>query len=653
MKRKLTFLISAICCILLLSTLSIYFFLNCRQNAMEQASDGIFSFERSDNPFYADYELAGEWEFYPDKLIFSANPDGNVPGNIESTNPLTMFTDWYHNRLSVAQSEQYAKALTSTLPNPDADKIFIPSSYARPWKRQRMVGTCASYRTIIQVDRYIDIDEDKMAISLPGLPSGNYRVYINGKPGNAFMVSPWSYPLYRIDNSSVIEVVIEVSNTSEILNICPRLTSLGLTMTYFDTYKNCFIILSSILFATFAILLFTIFSIDPRRFRGYFLTGLLFTAYFFINNCWIIGYIERITTVIPMFLLTYISRLLVLACWGLAILISHHTGPRRFSQKICRMFSGLILGAALCFTLALFLPVSGVFVVTGHILLWILGISWLIKTWQGLDSLSIDGFLFHLGYLYLLTGMFANYIYNSFGLPGKTLFLLPVCIITFGFLIFTASKLYQKQLLMHTQNLLTLEKEASRIQTAMLSSQIQPHFLYNTLTTIQEMCYTDPEQAADLIVHFSRYLRTNIDFMDYTDLIPFEKELEHIENYLYIQNTRFGNALVFEKDITVTEFQIPPLSVQPLIENAIKYGIRKNGNHGTIRLETKQTAEGICILVKNSGPGFDARKINPHHSIQNIRSRMDYLLHGTLMIHSQEGVEGTVMELLLPYQNQT
>lgn len=157
MKRKLTFLISAICCILLLSTLSIYFFLNCRQNAMGQTSDGVFSFERSDNPFYADYELAGEWEFYPDKLIFSANSDGNVPGNIESANPLTIFTDWYHNRLSVAPSEEYAKTLTSTLPNSDADKIFIPSSYAQPWKRQRMIGTCASYRTIIQVDRYINI----------------------------------------------------------------------------------------------------------------------------------------------------------------------------------------------------------------------------------------------------------------------------------------------------------------------------------------------------------------------------------------------------------------------------------------------------------------------------------------------------------------
>ena len=83
---------------------------------------------------------------------------------------LTIFTDWYHNRLSVAPSEEYAKTLTSTLPNSDADKIFIPSSYAQPWKRQRMIGTCASYRTIIQVDRYINIDEDKMAISLPVFP---------------------------------------------------------------------------------------------------------------------------------------------------------------------------------------------------------------------------------------------------------------------------------------------------------------------------------------------------------------------------------------------------------------------------------------------------------------------------------------------------
>lgn len=650
MKRKCIFMLSTIFCIALLGALYIHYNLNCKNVAKSQITSSGFSFERSEDPFYADYELAGEWEFYPDKLIFSENPDGKVPGNVNSSNPLTLFTNWYHNQLSTSSEEQYAKALTSTQPNPDAARISIPSSYTQPWKRQRMIGTRASYRTIINVDRYIDIDEDKMAISLPGLPSGNYRIYINGIPGKAFMVSPWSYPLYRIDNSSVLEVVIEVSNTSEILNICPRLTSLGLTMTYFDTYKNSFIILSSILFATFVILLLSIFNIDPRRFRLYFLTGLLFTAYFFINNCWIIGYLERITNVIPMFLLTYISRLLVLACLGLTIVISHHTSPNAFSRKSCRAFVGLLLGTAICFSLALCVSISGVFVVIGHMLLVLLSIGWIIKTWQGLSALSVDGFLFHLGYSYLLVGMCANYIYNSFGLPGKTLFLLPVCIIVFGFLIFTASKLYQKQLLTHTQDLLALEKEASRIQTAMLSSQIQPHFLYNTLTTIQEMCYTAPEQAADLIVHFSQYLRTNIDFMDYTDLIPFAKELEHIENYLYIQNARFGNALVFEKNITVTDFQIPPLSVQPLIENAIKYGIRKNGNHGSVCLETLQSASGILIRVTNSGLGFDENNINPHHSIQNIRSRIDYLLHGTLVIHSKEGVEGTTMELFLPYQ---
>ena len=650
MKRKYIFTLSTIFCAILLGALCIFYYINCQRNATLQATPGVFSFERSEDPFYADYELAGTWEFYPDKLIFSENPDGTVPGNVGSSDPLALFTDWYHNRISTSEAEQYAKTLTSTTPNPDAARITIPSAYTHPWQRHRLAGTRASYRTIIHVDRYIDIDEDKMALSLPGLPSGNYRVYINGKPGKAFMVSPWSYPLYRIDNSSDIEVVIEVSNTSEILNICPRLTSLGLTMTYFDTYTHAFIILSSILFATFAILLLSIFSIDPRRFRLYFLMGLLFTAYFFINHCWIIGYMERITDVIPMFLLTYISRLLILACWMLAVIISHRTSPRSFSKKICCILTWMILAAIVCFSLSLCTPVSGMFVIAGHLLLCALTLGWFVKTLQGLVNLSTDGFLFHLGYVFLLTGMLSNYIYNSFGLPGKILFLLPVCIIVFGFLIFTASKLYQKQLLTHTQELLALEKEASRIQTAMLSSQIQPQCLYNTLTTIQEMCYTAPEEAADLIVHFSRYLRTNIDFMDYTDLIPFEKELEHIENYLYIQNARFGNALVFDKKIAVTDFQIPPLSVQPLIENAVKYGIRKNKNHGTVRLETEQTATGIYIRVQNNGPGFDEQSINPHHSIQNIRSRIDYLLHGTLTIQSEEGKEGTTMELFLPFQ---
>ena len=80
MKRKYIFLISTICCALLLATLNISFFMSCQNSAKVQTSAAGFSFDRSsDNPFYADYELAGEWEFYPDKLIFSENPDGKVP----------------------------------------------------------------------------------------------------------------------------------------------------------------------------------------------------------------------------------------------------------------------------------------------------------------------------------------------------------------------------------------------------------------------------------------------------------------------------------------------------------------------------------------------------------------------------------------------
>ncbi len=392
------------------------------------------------------------------------------------------------------------------------------------------------------------------------------------------MVSPWSYPLYRIDNSSVIEVVIEVSNTSEILNICPRLTSLGLTMTYFDTYKNSFIILSSIVFATFAILLFSIFSIDPRRFRGYFLTGLLFTAYFFINNCWIIGYMERITNVIPMFLLTYISRPLVLACWGLAIWSPPYRSPKVFPKNLphvyraapwrCPLFlrwhcsSGFrcfrrnrtdpsavprdqladqnLAGTWCALYWRIFIP-SGLPVPAN----WNVCKLYLQLFWSARKNIVSASGVHHHFRLSDLYGK-ANSIRNScWRIP---------------------------------QNLLTLEKKLPRIRPPCFRGQIQPHFLYNTLTTIQRNVLYGSGQAADLIVHF-RDICAPILILWITRTWFLLKKNWNISKIIFIYRIPGLAMLVFEKDITVTEFQIPPLSVQPLIENA-KIRHPQKYNHG-------------------------------------------------------------------------
>jgi sensor histidine kinase YesM len=306
---------------------------------------------------------------------------------------------------------------------------------------------------------------------------------------------------------------------------------------------------------------------------------------------------------------------------------------------------------AVLHTIALFTNFAGIFETCGNVLLFATIVLWLINFYHHIAYISFDLYIFQLGVLILVTGATGNQIYNRFGFPGKFLYLFPACIIAFVVLIFFASKFYQKQLLTHTQNLLKLEKEATKMQTAMLANQIKPHFLYNTLTIIQEMCYTEPEQAAEMIVHFSQYLRTNIDFMDYTELIPFVKELEHVENFLYIQKARFGESLHFEKEIDTTDFMIPPLSVQPIIENAIKYGIRHNDDQGSVTLTVREDAIGLHIEVRNSGPGFNESDLKQHHSIDNIRTRLASLLQGELRIHSTADVPGTVMEIFIPQTN--
>ena len=224
----------------------------------------------------------------------------------------------------------------------------------------------------------------------------------------------------------------------------------------------------------------------------------------------------------------------------------------------------------------------------------------------------------------------------------------PITIIIYIVFIYINNKTYQAQLLQRTTELLELEKQSSKVQAAMLSSQIQPHFLYNTLTTIQELCYSDPDQAADLIVAFSQYLRDNLDFMNYEDLIPFSKELEHIHNFMYIQNARYHNSIEFIENIADTNFYVPPLSVQPLVENAVKHGIMKDNNSGQIFLNVFRSDNMIHIIIRNTGRKISRELLKPNHSIDNIQARLLILLKGSVNINFDDDSPDTIIEILIP-----
>lgn len=196
----------------------------------------------------------------------------------------------------------------------------------------------------------------------------------------------------------------------------------------------------------------------------------------------------------------------------------------------------------------------------------------------------------------------------------------------------------------------------SRIQlaesrVAISMSQIQPHFLYNALGSISTLCDLDPAQARDATDHFAEYLRMNLESMERFSPIPFERELNHIHTYLWLETMRFGDKLRVTYDIRTTDFQIPALSVQPLVENAVKHGICAREQGGSILLSTQEQENDYIITVEDDGVGFDVYKEkqdgNLHMGIQNVRSRLNLMVGGTLSIDSRPD-HGTTARITIP-----
>lgn len=211
-----------------------------------------------------------------------------------------------------------------------------------------------------------------------------------------------------------------------------------------------------------------------------------------------------------------------------------------------------------------------------------------------------------------------------------------------GFYMFTAYFRQSKQL-EEKETQLTM----SRVTTMM--SQIRSHFVFNVLNAISGMCKYDPEKADDTVVRFARYLRNNIDVMENDQNVPFLQEMERLEDYIVLEQVRFGDRIEFTTDLQVDRFEIPPLILQPIVGNAIKHGISKRKEGGNILLRTRDTGENIEITVTDNGVGFPMEELNKETSVglRNIRFRLHHLMGGSMDIKSQLGI-GTIVTLTIP-----
>ena len=205
----------------------------------------------------------------------------------------------------------------------------------------------------------------------------------------------------------------------------------------------------------------------------------------------------------------------------------------------------------------------------------------------------------------------------------------------------------QKSRLEAEKNIVEAELKESRI--SIMLSQIQPHFIYNTLGTIERLCLKDPEKAFDLVRNFSLYLRGNFSELDSVTPIRFTEELKHVEHYVNIEKVRFPDMNIVY-DVETPDFVLPALSVQPLVENAIKHGLMRLETGGTVVIRAYETPTHFCVEVKDNGVGFDTtvhRDEKKHIGLRNIQGRLKAMVNGELLVESELNV-GTKAVIMIP-----
>lgn len=258
------------------------------------------------------------------------------------------------------------------------------------------------------------------------------------------------------------------------------------------------------------------------------------------------------------------------------------------------------------------------------------------------------------GYIAILSGLLIDCFYiNGLIAYNSSSYLPLLC----AFFVVSFSAIFIKKIteIYHAAlKAAELDKQLSNAHMAIMFSQIQPHFLYNALNTIKYLIKRDPQKAEKALVSFSYYLRGNMDSLTQKTPIPFTDELEHIKHYSDIELLRFGDRINVEYDIKCDSFSVPALSIQPIVENAIKHGITKNPNGGTVKISSFEKDEYYCVKIDDDGVGFDID--NPdltddgnhaHIGLENVAARLKAMSNAELEIKSQEG-KGTHVTIKIP-----
>lgn len=240
--------------------------------------------------------------------------------------------------------------------------------------------------------------------------------------------------------------------------------------------------------------------------------------------------------------------------------------------------------------------------------------------------------------VYLFTMTVAVVMHMLIAVDMMVVFGIALCALTmFGFIISDNMEQYMRQ-----------QREIAHQRSSVMVLQMRPHFIYNTMMGIYYLCDQDPAKAKQVTLDFTSYLRKNFTAIASEEMIPFNDELEHTRAYLAVEQAQFEDSMFVSFDTPHTMFRVPPLTLQPIVENAVKHGMNESCDPIHISVVTRQTDLSSEIIVNDDGPGFKPTDDDePHIALNNIRQRLELMCGGTLEVAPREG-GGTSVKVTIP-----
>ena len=245
----------------------------------------------------------------------------------------------------------------------------------------------------------------------------------------------------------------------------------------------------------------------------------------------------------------------------------------------------------------------------------------------------------------LLTDVIMLLIYRK-SMPTKRVVLFILCFVFSSFvqLVFFEIVVLYDQVKRYSER----KKEMERQKASLLVMQMRPHFIYNVMTDIYYLIPQDADKAQQVTLDFTNYLRGNFTAIAKSETIPFDEELAHVQAYLAVEQVRYEDKLSVTFDTPHTSFRLPPLTLQPIVENAVKYGIDPERDSISVTISSKATEDGSIITVEDTGLGLsNVDNGEPHIALDNVKERLKLFVGGTLTLSPREG-GGTIVTVFIP-----